>query len=331
MDLPKRQYFSILFLLILFPLKSFTQPGINDRLIKEMKWQLNHEIYLELTNDSSYVLKIEDLHHSNLIENNQATEEFTYFPAPLDEGFMNYLKSKSTLAETSENKTLWSSLHQSLGGGWVHFVNCLRYALETRQLDVKAPLLKRPDTKWKPKPITESYKRTKKWEYYIPVNQKYALKEYKTREKENSLADLKGVPQEFLTLFLSTSEKEYQELRKKRDLKTLAKIDLVKILLGAKYLGEAQVSYIKTMVLKAAMQYSIYNLPSVIILNNFNAAVAMTLDETGYKIQEIVFSEQEKLPEKEISQKRQQINLLVDRINDKNRENFENKLKSLYN
>jgi len=65
----------------------------------------------------------------------------------------------------------------------------------------------RPKTGWKPKPVTDSYKRTKDWKYYIPVEQKLAQKEYKIRLSKGELGDLKSLPQSYIDLLLNTSQK----------------------------------------------------------------------------------------------------------------------------
>jgi hypothetical protein len=157
--------------------------------ISEMHWELDYEIFPRLSNDSSLTLNINDLFHIKPGSAGDFNSEFVYYPVSLNDKFVNSVRNRESISKTTEsiNKTLWGALHESIGGGWVHFTNCLLYALQTENLSHTAPLIKRPDTKWKPRPATESYKRTKKWDYYAPVNQKYAIKKYKIKREENQL------------------------------------------------------------------------------------------------------------------------------------------------
>lgn len=303
--------------------------------IQQMRWDKDFSIHITLANDSNYIMNLEELHHTNMT--GQQSESFTYLPTRLDDEFVQRLKGKkidTTTLEQEKNesdKTLWSALHYSLGGGWVHFVNCLLYSIESGYLDIMAPLMKRPESKWKPKPMTESYKRTKKWEYYVPVNQKYAIREYKKKKREDNLGDLKDVPDEFIQLLLNTKNSEYEAMRRNPLKKDQAKIDLIKILLGANYLGETQIKYIKSMVLKAMAQYAENKLPSVIIFDNFNAAVAMSLNEKGYQVNKIVFADEKFISMETRLERVEKIKTIVNQINEVNKEVLEQKLKSYYN
>ncbi len=303
--------------------------------IQNMRWDKDFSIHITLANDSNYIMNLEELHHTKMT--GQQSESFTYIPTRLDDEFVQRLKGKkidTTTLEQEKNesdKTLWSALHYSLGGGWVHFVNCLLYSIETGYLDIKAPLMKRPESKWKPKPMTESYKRTNKWEYYVPVNQKYAIREYKKKKREDNLGDLKDVPDEFIQLLLNTKNSEYEAMRRNPLKKDQAKIDLIKILLGANYLGETQIKYIKSMVLKAMAQYAENKLPSVIIFDNFNAAVAMSLNEKGYQVNKIVFADEKFISMETRLERVEKIKTIVNQINEVNKEVLEQKLKSYYN
>ncbi len=301
-----------------------------------MQWDNDFQIHISLANDSNYMLDIKELHHTNVEENTSTS--FTYLPTRLENEFVQRLKQTEvdTSAITNEkiiesNKTLWSALHASLGGGWVHFVNCLLYSLETGYLDITSPLMKRPESDWKPNPMTESYKRTRKWKYYVPVNQKLAIKEYKIKKSNNNLAHLNDVPGEFIDLFMSASQKQYNQLNQIHKSRAKARIDLVKILVGANYLGETQIKYIKSMVLKAMVDYAEDQLPSVIIFDNFNAAVAMSLNETGYQVDKIVFADERFISIDTRMMRINQINKIVAQINDVNKEVFQQKLKSYYN
>jgi hypothetical protein len=303
--------------------------------IETMQWDKDFQIHITLANDSNYILDIKELHHTNVAEDESSS--FTYLPTRLGNDFVNKLlktevdTSLSNVKDLESNKTLWSALHNSIGGGWVHLVNCLLYSLETGYLDVTAPLMKRPESNWKPSPMTESYKRTKKWEYYIPVDQKLAIKEYKIKTKENSLGHLNDVPSEFIDLFLSTGQSDYEDLSMTPRNRKKAQIDMVKILVGANYLGETQIKYIKSMVLKAFAKYADEQLPSVIIFDNFNAAVAMSLNETGYQVDKIVFADERFISIETRLERINQIDLIINQINVVNKEVFQQKLKNYYN
>ncbi len=304
--------------------------------IEKMQWDKDFQIHITLANDSNYILDIKELHHTNVEEDGSTS--FTYLPTRLEKEFVQKLKQTkvdTTIAGKEDysesNKTLWSALHNSIGGGWVHFVNCLLYSLETGYLDITTPLMKRPESNWKPKPMTESYKRTKKWKYYVPVDQKLAIKEYKIKKSNNNLAHLNDVPQVFIDLFLKTNQSAYEQLKMNNRKRDKAKIDMVKILVGANYLGETQIKYIKSMVLKAFAQYADDQLPSVIIFDNFNAAVAMSLNEVGYQIDKIVFIDERFISIETRSERVNQINSIVNQINKVNKEVFQQKLKSYYN
>jgi hypothetical protein len=304
--------------------------------IQEMTWGNEFTVTMKLSNDSSHVYNVEELFHSaSFTKNNR--DELVYYPVGLSKNFIEQLKDKKiTNTDTTSNeyiasnKTLWSAIHHSIGGAYVHFINCVLYALETGELKVDAPLMKRPESNWKPKPMTESYKRTRKWQYYVPVSQKNAIKEYKIKAKNNELKDLQTVPGDFIQLFLETKDKEYQELKDKNEIEKLAKIDLIKILLATNYLGETQIKYIKNRVLKAMSRYSVNQLPSVIILDDFNAAVAMTLDEGGYSIKKIVFRDQNSISQQETQERRKTINALINEINEVNKEVFQKSLQKYY-
>lgn len=305
--------------------------------IKKMKWGSNLKINLQLSNDSSYILDVNQLPHSDS-KYGEERNQYTYYPARLSESFIKQLKEMKIENEQkpdsnqtiSTDKTLWSALHNSIGGGWVHFINCLLYSLGKNYLQLTAPLMKRPETNWKPNPVTESYRRTRKWEYYVPVNQRHAHKEYKIRKKNNELNRLKDVPDDFIKLFLETGNWKYKRIKKKEEKEKLSMINLVKLLLGANYLGDAQIQYIKTMVLKAINDYSKDQLPSIIIFDNFNAAVAMSLDESGYEVDRIVFSDAKKISEMTKKERRTQIAAIVDNINKVNKKIFQKRLESYY-
>ncbi|HAF29061.1 MAG TPA: hypothetical protein DCG75_08430 [Bacteroidales bacterium] len=303
--------------------------------ITKMQWGADFQIHITLANDSNYILDIKELHHTNVADDGSTS--FTYIPTRLENEFVQKLKQTEvdtnlSQKETEEtNKTLWSALHQTIGGGWVHFVNCLLYSLETGYLDITSPLMKRPESKWKPNPMTESYKRTKKWEYYIPVDQKLAIKEYTIKKKNNELGHLNDIPKEFIDLLLNTSQKQYDQLSHIHKSRAKSRIDLVKILVGANYLGEVQIKYIKSMVLKSMVDYANNQLPSVIIFDNFNAAVAMGLNEAGYQIDKIIFLDERFISMETRLERMNKINSIVAQINEVNKQVFQQKLKNYYN
>jgi hypothetical protein len=333
----KNNYLSIVLVLFLLIAGSATvyaqQPSI-----RSMEWGANLKISLELSNDSTYLLDVDQLPHSNR-QYGQSSDQYTYYPVRLSEDFIAQLKEipitepDSTGVEESSmaaNKTLWSALHNLIGGGWPHFINTLLYALEQGYLDLQAPLMERPQTGWKPSPMTESYRRTRKWDYYVPVNQRHAHKEYKRRKADGQLAEIRDVPDDFLRLFRETGNWKYKRMIKKEERKQLARIDLVKLLLGSYYLGKPQIQYVKTMVLKAVNDYSKDHLPSVIIFDNFNAAVAMSLNETGYRVDKIVFSDAKRIARQTKIERREKINAIVDNINEVNKKLFRSRLQSHY-
>lgn len=304
--------------------------------ITEMKWDKGFGVKFKLSNDSNYVFDIKELYHVTS-KSPESSEQVIYYPVGFGQAFIDQLKDKKiqdsvhNTHDKSKNTTLWSALHHSIGGGYVHFVNCLLYSLETGMLRVDAQLLKRPESKWKPKPMTESYKRTRKWAYYVPVTQKDAIKEYKIKAKKNELRDLQSVPAEFIQLFLSTNDKEYAELIKHNKIKDKAKIDLIRILLASNYLSEIPISYIRSAVISSVIRYSSNQLPSVIIMDDYNAAIAMTLDETGYKIEKIVFNDADTLSTDIIEARSEKIEAVIHNINEINRQIFQRSLQKYYN
>ncbi len=337
---------TILFIALIFSVSILMngQEELGRHLIQKMSWGTDLEIELKLENDSIKIYHIEELHHTSA-NSESDFNSFTYYPVNFDKEFVSQLKEQSigvkldtssndTVDENivkSEETTLWSAIHGYIGGGWIHFVNTLLFSLEKGYLEVDNPLMLRPESNWRPRPRTESYKRTKKWEYYVPVNQKYGMKEYKKRKRKDELNDLEFLPGRFIELFLNTSNQEYKRLKKNKEKYKTARIDLVKLLLGANYLSRMQINYIKHMVLRSINNYYKNRLPSVIIFDNFNAAVAMTLDEKGYHIQEIIFKDSHKVSEDQLDIRRNAITDIVAKINKINQEMFQQKLGIYYN
>ena len=326
-----------IFFLLVFLLNNSTYSQKKPK-IRSMNWGSNLKINLELSNDSSYILDVDQLPHSDK-EFGERLRSYTYYPANLSEEFIEQLKEikikehRDTTEAKSYDETLWSALHNFIGGEWPHFMNTILYAIEKDYLDLKAPLMKRPETNWKPSPKTESYKRTRKWDYYVPVNQRHAHNEYELRKENDNLGGLKYVPDNFIDLFLDIGNWKYKRMQKKNDRekeRKLAKIDMVKLLLGAKYLGKPQIDYIKSMVLKAMNDYSKEELPSIIIFDNFNAAVAMSLNESGYKIDKVIFKDISEINEEVKKERIDKIEAIVDNINEVNKDVFKKRLKKYY-
>ena len=301
--------------------------------ISEMRWELDYEVYLKMKNDSAYTFDIGQLFHIK-DEKPNPTADFIFYPVNLDKEYINSLNARypgeNNLSETTSYKTLWSALHKSLGGGWVHFTNCLLYSLESQQLKLDAPLMKRNTTEWKPDPLTDSYKRTRKWEYFIPLDQKLAIKEYKIRIQKGELGDLKNIPSEFIELFLKTKNKDYQEYIETGEVNKIAKIDLIRILLGANFLGEIQINYIRSQVLNSVKSYSLNNIPSVLIFDEFDAAGAISMDLNGYKIESIAFKATANLSKEQIVEYQKEIIKIIDDINIYNQNSFRKKLHNYY-
>ncbi len=307
--------------------------------ISDMKWGTDFNIHITFSNDSTTIQDVKALYHSSGLPGTD--NEVTYYPVSLDRTFVETLKSKKfdvselnsqtdSAHNSTESKTLWSSLHPALGGGYIHFINCLIYTFESGNLTIQTPLMMRPVSNWKPKPMTDSYRRTQKWKYYVPDNQKLAHKEYNFQLKNNELGDLKLLPDSFIELFNNTNDKEYAKLKEQNEKNKVAIIDMVRLLLGSKYLGKDQIYYIKNAVIKSVMHYDINNLPSVVIFDDLSAAVAMTLDENGYKIEKIVINNQGKYNNDEIDRRIKKIEAVIKEINEANKKVFENKLKNYY-
>jgi hypothetical protein len=162
------------------------------------------------------------------------------------------------------------------------------------------------------------------------VDQKQAQKEYQLRVSENQLNDLHDVPADFIKLFLETNNRAYQQMISNHDIQKQARIDLVKLLLGSSYLSEPQISYIKSMVQTAVLQYSYNQLPTVIIFDDLHAAVVMSLNETGYDLEKIVLKDSQDLTLDEKVERENQIELMISSINKVNQKVFEEKLKKYY-
>ncbi|MBR5643675.1 MAG: hypothetical protein IKW77_05785 [Salinivirgaceae bacterium] len=312
--------------------------------ISSMRWGADFNIHITFSNDSTSILDVRGLYHSSSTMPQMAvgSEEVTYYPVTLDPEFVGALKNKRiesfggdtaaamAFSDTVRAKTLWSALHGEIGGGYIHFINCLIYSLESRSLNLWSPFYRRPESNWKPKPMTESYRRTKNWKYYFPDNQKLAQKEYLTKQKNGELGDMQLLPKSFIDLFLGTNQKQYEQLKIDGETNKVAIIDMIRLLVSANYLGLDQISLIQGAVSRSIMKYSMNSLPSVIIFDDFGAAVAMTLDHEGYKIDNVVFNQQETLSAEEIDQRMQLMQGVIRQVNAINKKLFERNLKNYY-
>ncbi len=324
--------------LIVFAIIVLGTTALQAQTVKEMRWTPDFKLQVRLSNDTSQVLDVKALQHSGSVQDAISQSEATYYPVSLDQEFINALKEKkiamdSAVMDTtlkSSNQTLWSALHLSLGGGYIHFINCMMYALESGHLNLSDPIMLRPVSKWKPKPMTESFKRTRKWSHFIPSTQKVAQKEFKAQKKNNEHRDIMVLPADFREVFLATNEKGYLTMKAKGNKKEVAKIDIIRLLLGSKYLGESQIKFIKAKVLNAISQYSANNLPSVVMFDDLNAAVAMSLNAEGYRIDQIVFKDADDIDQQEVDHRTARITGFIKAINEANERVFKKRLSTYY-
>lgn len=323
--------FLLLNLSLLLPAQ--IQPSISN-----IEWGKDLKLHITFSNDSSTIHNIQALYHAT--NNASNTNEMVYYPAKLDPEFINALKNKNISKFAPENqisnsqnkkaRTLWSAIHDDLGGGYIHFINSLVYTYETGQLSNTAPLMKRIRTEWKPKPLTETYKRTKKWVYYVPTTQKDAIKEYKAKVKNNSLGDIILLPPSFIELFLQTNQHDYQQMVKNKEVHKLAIIDMVHLLIGSNYLAQEQIDFVRNAVTTAITKYNSNKLPPIIIFDDFDAAVAMTLDINGYNIDKVIFNSDLALSPTEMEDRLATIEKTIQQINAVNKKVFETNLKKYY-
>jgi hypothetical protein len=158
-----------------------------------------------------------------------------------------------------------------------------------------------------------------------------AQKEYKIKKDKGQLGDIALLPPPFIDLFLNTSQKQYNKMVTENQLNKTAIIDMVRLLVGANYLGQEQIDFIRAAVSRSVMQYAINSLPSVIIFDDFGAAVAMTLNDDGYKIDKVVFNHEETLSPEEINQRLALMEGIIKKVNEVNKKVFEKNLKKYYN
>jgi hypothetical protein len=110
----------------------------------------------------------------------------------------------------------------------------------------------------------------------------------------------------------------------------VAQIDLVRLLLGDRYLNDDQIRHISNRVISAVLKYNVNTLPSIIIFDDYNAAVALTLDMNGYRIDRIVYSDGEVISGKELEGRTAIIDGLIKNINEANERVFQKKLQLYY-
>jgi len=307
--------------------------------VKQLIWGRDYQIYLQMSNDSIFQYDFDQLIMANPDEAFDRPTRFIFYPVTFDLNYIDSLllirnkKDYTANPSTAGNRkvSLWGAVREEIGGGWVHFINCLLFALETRQLTVDAPIFLRPQSTWKPNPVTETWQRTHRWKYYIPVEHRYAIKEYKIRKKKKQLTEIESLPESYLQAFLHTTDRRYKKLLKKGDYRTLGKVDLIKLLLGAQYLGDAQIEYIKSRVLQSIQNYNSRYRPSVLIFDRYNAAAVVTLDGPGYKVQKIVFRDEDMMSPEQRMQRINIIRGIIELINVSNNEAFKQRLANMYN
>ena len=138
------------------------------------------------------------------------------------------------------------------------------------------------------------------------------------------------LPKSFIDLYLSTNQKQYEQLIANGEINKVAIIDMIRLLVSANYLGLDQISLIQGAFSRSIMKYSMNSLQSVIIFDDFDAAVAMTLDHEGYKIDNVVFNHQDELTADEIEQRMQLMQGVIRQVNSINKKLFERNLKNYY-
>ncbi len=319
---------SLLLLLTLLVLSAQAQPRKN--VIREMKWGLESTISLTMANDSIYEINIEDVFQTDQSVN--SSDNDIYFPVNLSYDYIEKFKNNGISKDEDANlENIYRAVHSITGGSFAHFMNLMIYSLQTYQLDLKSPEMMRPITKWRPNPITESYVRTRRWKYYTPQEFKNAKKEYDYRKKHNNLVELEGIPMAFIRRSNKTKDTKYVKLSNLGYNDQTAEIDLVRLMLGSNFLGKDQIRYIRNCVLQAVSEYKIYELPSLIIFKNYKAAVAMSLDATGYKVEGTVFSDDKQIDQGEKDRRTAEIQHVIQNINEANQKAIERKIKKLYN
>lgn len=299
--------------------------------IKELRWGTDNKIYVTLPNDSIVALPENNLFHSD--DTIPSNTGYTFLPAGLDESFVHSVSTLSANGDsvaTGKKLTLWSALHQTLGGGWPHFTNAILYALETRQLDLTAAIMQRVKTQWKPENPSENWKRTHEWKYYIPMDMKEAQNEYKWRLENKKLDDVAQLPETYRKLLLETNNSEYEKIKSGNDKASAARIDLVKLFLAVNYLGDAQIKFIASRVQHAAVTYQPTKLPQVLVLDPFKAAVILEMGPQGYIAKKIVFQDVAEGEPDDANIRKERINTLLNAINQRNQKDFEQQLKAHY-
>jgi hypothetical protein len=105
---------------------------------------------------------------------------------------------------------------------------------------------------------------------------------------------------------------------------------MVRLQIGSNYLGQEQIDFIKNAVSTAILKYNANKLPPVIIFDDFDAAVAMSLDVNGYNIDKIIFNSDISLSNSEMNERLKTIENTIQHINEVNKKVFETNLKKYY-
>src|SRR6056297_3692977 len=116
--------FSGAFLLIFVLSAAYAQTEKPFPEIQEMTWGNEFTVEMKLSNDSSHVYDVEELHHSASFSKNNR-DELVYYPVGLEKSFIDQLKARkisnsdtTNVEAKSTNKTLWSAIHYSIGGAY---------------------------------------------------------------------------------------------------------------------------------------------------------------------------------------------------------------------
>ena len=84
------------------------------------------------------------------------------------------------------------------------------------------------------------------------------------------------------------------------------------------------------MVQKSVLQYSYNQLPNVILFDDLDAAVVMSLNETGYNLEHVVFRNSQNLSQVEKDERQRKIEITIHSINKANQKIFEDRLRKYY-
>ena len=110
-------------ILCVFTLATASTQNVGQTKISEMKWGLDYNLHVKLSNDTNYVVDVRGLYHTgkNLFVDT-TDQSTTYYPVKLDGEFIQYLKNQKLSDNEGDQtdsirkeqpKTLWSALHKS--------------------------------------------------------------------------------------------------------------------------------------------------------------------------------------------------------------------------